>query len=243
MIIRRFVTALRQQDWATVTIEFLIVVLGIFAGLEAASWNQNRTDRLDERAFLLRIQTELQQSVSKTQQSIDFQRRHAGYGEVVIEALSTCHLSREKQNEFASGIYLLGKYNGAAFIRASIEELLASGRLHIIENTELRQRLVQLLQEYEDHVFFMSDVQQRAAPHIVYVDSKTPIIVTHPIGGGADVAWDQIDVDLNEVCKDRRYYTAVRSTLNYTWDSTGALMRWNKIVNGVAEMIARDLAL
>jgi hypothetical protein len=41
MIIRRFVTALRQQDWATVTIEFVLVVLGVFVGIQASNWNES----------------------------------------------------------------------------------------------------------------------------------------------------------------------------------------------------------
>jgi len=35
MILRRIVENVRARDWFTVTIEFLIVVVGIFVGLQA----------------------------------------------------------------------------------------------------------------------------------------------------------------------------------------------------------------
>lgn len=45
MILRRLSTALRKQDWFTVLIETLIVVLGVFLGLQLGNWNAARADR------------------------------------------------------------------------------------------------------------------------------------------------------------------------------------------------------
>lgn len=43
MILRRLTTALRKQDWFTVVIETLIVVFGVFIGLQVNKWNEART--------------------------------------------------------------------------------------------------------------------------------------------------------------------------------------------------------
>ena len=45
MILRRIADAFRKQDWATVTIEFFVVVVGIFVGLQVDNWNQIRKDQ------------------------------------------------------------------------------------------------------------------------------------------------------------------------------------------------------
>ena len=42
MILRRLTDALRKQDWFTVVIETLIVVLGVFLGLQVNNWNEAR---------------------------------------------------------------------------------------------------------------------------------------------------------------------------------------------------------
>ncbi len=39
MILRRLANAIRQQDWFVVTIDILIVVLGVFIGIQMANWN------------------------------------------------------------------------------------------------------------------------------------------------------------------------------------------------------------
>ena len=43
MILRRLAEAIREQNWFTVFIEFLIVVAGIFVGLQVDDWNQARS--------------------------------------------------------------------------------------------------------------------------------------------------------------------------------------------------------
>ena len=38
MILQRIADSLRKQDWTSVTIEVLIVVLGVFIGLQVNDW-------------------------------------------------------------------------------------------------------------------------------------------------------------------------------------------------------------
>jgi hypothetical protein len=42
MILQRISDAFRRQDWFTVTVETLIVVLGVFLGLQINNWNTGR---------------------------------------------------------------------------------------------------------------------------------------------------------------------------------------------------------
>lgn len=52
MILRRIAGALRRQDWFTVLVETMIVVLGVFIGLQVNNWNEARTDRQREAVYL-----------------------------------------------------------------------------------------------------------------------------------------------------------------------------------------------
>ncbi len=53
MTLRRIATAVRRQDWFTVAVETLIVVLGVFLGLQANSWNETRLEHARERQILI----------------------------------------------------------------------------------------------------------------------------------------------------------------------------------------------
>ena len=226
MILRRLAGAIAEQNWFTVVLEILIVVVGIYLGLQASEWSQNREDRRAEVVYLERIAADLDTSLTRTIWNQEFQTRHARYGALVLQALRECDLQPEQRDQFASGIYLVAKHNAAAFVRASLQELLSAGRLTIIENSSLRQTLVEMLQDYDDHLFYMSDVQLRVTPHVNYIDSVAPIIVDSAIGGGTDVTWDMLDADFDTLCDDRRFYTAMAASLNYTWDSTDSLISW-----------------
>ena len=59
MILRRLTTAFRKQDWFTVGVETLIVVFGVFIGLQVNNWNEARGDRVDELSFLERLHPDI----------------------------------------------------------------------------------------------------------------------------------------------------------------------------------------
>ena len=44
MMLRRVMEHVRRQDWAAVAIDFVITVVGVFVGLQAANLNEDRID-------------------------------------------------------------------------------------------------------------------------------------------------------------------------------------------------------
>lgn len=44
MILRRIVESLRAQSWGTATVELLIVVIGVFIGLQVDTWSKARSE-------------------------------------------------------------------------------------------------------------------------------------------------------------------------------------------------------
>lgn len=241
MILRRLAEAVAEQNWFTVILEVVIVVAGIYLGLQASEWSQGREDRRAEVVYLQRIASDLDASLIQTARSQEFQTRHATYGALVLQALRECDLQSDQRDQFASGIYLVAKHSAATFVQASLQELLSAGRLTIIRNSSLRQMLVEMLQYYDDHLFYMSDVQLRVAPHVNYIDSVAPIIVNSSISGGSDVTWDMLDADFEELCGDRRFYTAMASSLNYTWDSTDSLTDWGEQLSRAKSEVEAEL--
>lgn len=60
MILRRITSAFRRQDWFAVGIETLIVVLGVFLGLQANNWNEARLERAELNQQLIGLRRELE---------------------------------------------------------------------------------------------------------------------------------------------------------------------------------------
>ena len=53
MLLRRFVAHARKQDWMAIAIAiaFVLLVLGVFPGIQASNWNAERENR-QKAAFL-----------------------------------------------------------------------------------------------------------------------------------------------------------------------------------------------
>ena len=58
VFLRRITAHVRDQNWFALAAEFVIVVAGVFLGLQAANWNEARKDRKDEEVILARLQAE-----------------------------------------------------------------------------------------------------------------------------------------------------------------------------------------
>jgi hypothetical protein len=55
MLLRLLTQNLKRQDWTAVGIELLILTAGVFLGLQAENWNQNRQDRAEARLYAARL--------------------------------------------------------------------------------------------------------------------------------------------------------------------------------------------
>ena len=59
MRLQRVMEHLRKQDWAAVAIDFVITVVGVFVGLQAANLNEDRIERQRAHGYLERIHADL----------------------------------------------------------------------------------------------------------------------------------------------------------------------------------------
>lgn len=58
MLLRRVTQHVKTQNWFAVLVDFVIVVVGVFVGLQVQDWNDARKERLEERELLGRLETE-----------------------------------------------------------------------------------------------------------------------------------------------------------------------------------------
>lgn len=64
MILRRLAEHLKQQHWTAIAIELVIVVLGVFIGMQVSSWNEDRTLRSSETRHLQEIAEDLRADIA-----------------------------------------------------------------------------------------------------------------------------------------------------------------------------------
>jgi len=60
MILRRVIHHFRNQEWTAIVLDFVIVVVGVFIGIQVANWNALRSERAQLEQQLLSLRSELQ---------------------------------------------------------------------------------------------------------------------------------------------------------------------------------------
>lgn len=147
MILSRISASFRSRDWAAIVIEFLIVVLGIFAALQAENWNEERKDRQLEKVYLSRLVDETRDNLAmlNTYDRI--------YAEKVrfISALPAMPLGdafRQDPSGFMDQLDI-SAYVAIPDMRSeTYQELESSGRLSLIRDTNLRTAIANNLNDY-----------------------------------------------------------------------------------------------
>ncbi len=147
MILRRFATALRRQDWFTVVIETLIVVLGVFLGLQVNNWNDAKTEKTTERQLLSQVQTDIQAAVSLKSEWLAEMTAHR---KALVEAVDVIQNKPAKHTLTDAECRAMWSSHLLFYPVAplgSLDELLARSSLHTAKAEALRP----LLLIYRDH--------------------------------------------------------------------------------------------
>ncbi|PHS39474.1 MAG: hypothetical protein COA91_05970 [Robiginitomaculum sp.] len=143
MILRRIKAHVAKEDWFAVFIDFIIVVFGVFMGLQVANWNTARGERALEKGYMERLHEEAMVGLNGILSSADHRwtaRRYA-----LDEAYNIIH-GLAKDNQGLTSVHCAALTEVDSIIAfpfqfPSLEEMNASGRLSIILDSSLRRTL------------------------------------------------------------------------------------------------------
>lgn len=66
MRLRRVIEHVRDQNWFAVSLDFVIVVVGVFIGIQVSNWNEARNAKEHERRLLVELGSEIEQNSKRT---------------------------------------------------------------------------------------------------------------------------------------------------------------------------------
>ncbi len=197
MILRRVTEHVKTQNWFAVGIDLVIVVVGVFIGIQVANWNEGRRDQQTERQYLDRLRHELaailpqaesmQARLADRLQRIEEVRAFlaSGQGGDALEgrhcaALGTSHI-----------------YAATIFYPPTIRELISTGRILIIRDPAVRTALMSFEQAHADMSQLRTDIQ---------IDRR-PLARHYPtlIDSGLSSEWDAARCDFDAMRGDQAF--------------------------------------
>lgn len=142
MILQRLAISIRKQDWFTVFIETLIVVFGVFLGIQLGNWNGARADRAEGERLVGRLYEELTTSLDTG--AVCIERAEAVFERArdVYEVLRQGETGDGGEAAFREEFLSIGPWNDLCVIRSTLDELHA-GRIALVDDEALKQQILQ----------------------------------------------------------------------------------------------------
>jgi len=138
MILHNLTKSIREQNWFTVAVEIIIVVLGVFLGLQVNNWNEWRQNRALEQEYLVRLYEDMEGSLADYAVNYRWDTTRIETQEFVLEALRAGKLAEEDRETFARGLVYVGWINPIRRRWGTVEELNSTGKLSVLRDLELR---------------------------------------------------------------------------------------------------------
>ena len=69
MLLRRITKHVREQNWFAVALDFFIVVIGVFIGLQVSNWNEANNLAAREAVILEQLHTEFEGAVEEMKEA------------------------------------------------------------------------------------------------------------------------------------------------------------------------------
>jgi len=209
MILRRLAQNLKQQHWTAIGIELVIVVLGVFIGMQVSNWNEERRDHALAQQYLGRLREDFVLSIKGAEANIGYLDEQAQLASLMLDRLRECRLDESQRADFASGVYLLGRLEPQILTRGTIDELRSTGRIGIISSIKLRQALANIVQKQERSAQVFGFVLARRTAQLAYVDARSTFLVPQERSGTSHPGTDQVLFDFPALCHDPAYINAV----------------------------------
>lgn len=147
---RRWSDRARHQNWFAVIIDFAIVVVGVFLGIQSANWNESRKERAEERRYYAQIIDDLRAD----QEALQTARQRASdldaAAENTLRAMQSGIPPGVTPGQFALNIHYAGYLYIPRTDRRSYDELISTGNLGLLRSEKAKAAIADYYAYFDD---------------------------------------------------------------------------------------------
>lgn len=205
MILRRFIQHTKEQNWYAVGLDVIVVIVGIFLGMQVTEWNENRVKRNLE----LEILRDLSSELSQYQEWIEIAgKKYDSSRQAIDTMLSAIHsdesISEEEVNQLAIRIR---QYYRLADGTSTLQFLISDERFDFISDKDLKMAisdiasLLTLVNQFEDEEtnYLNQDYNPFIAKYVDQYDAKSSEMWLN------DTVKSKFDTDIDELLNSREF--------------------------------------
>lgn len=141
MIIRRLIENIRAQNWFVVWIELLIVVFGVFIGIQVSNWNEARLDLKQANSYLERIHADIVADIEGYEDRLAFWGSVSEYGVIGLAFADSGDVGDCSDWDLLLAYFQASQVAEFYTTRTTYDELKSGGELGLIQDLSLRNAL------------------------------------------------------------------------------------------------------
>ncbi|MCM8556351.1 hypothetical protein [Sphingomicrobium sediminis] len=143
MIYKRFVANLRAQNWFAISVELVIVVVGVFLGTMVANWNEEQGKKRETARLLQQLRPELEDLLVGYQSIIDYYAITRAYGDTAFAAWRG--EGDYNDTEFVIAAFMASQHTYVGYDANAWSTIFGNEQLRRVENPELRAYLIVIM--------------------------------------------------------------------------------------------------
>lgn len=194
MLLRRVTQHIKTQNWFAVLVDFVIVVVGVFVGLQVQDWNDARKERLEEQVLLNRLRTETQALLDAHHDELNALQARGKVLTGVNPVLFSQEPARAITPLECRNIAGSHVYRRPPDELPVLDEMLETGRFDLLQGQALKDNLrtyLMLRERARAHYY-------EAANELFRLHSRFPSLIVVrrvPTTADADVSWGGLSGD------------------------------------------------
>ncbi len=177
MILRRFMKHITDQNWFAVGLDVIVVIVGIFLGLQVQAWYEDRADRTEERVYLNRLHLEIEELSGPVNEYYNERLKVLANLKSASDVLQNKESNLTMTQAHCAALAVSHVYTNRFVQLPSLNELLSSGKLGILKNEVLRNLISRYTLRLQSTTSLLANLQSdqldisRDYPEIIKLDS------------------------------------------------------------------------
>ena len=138
MVVRRIREHAASYNWFAVFIDLIIVIIGVFIGLQVSNWNAGRIERGEVRAYRAQIIDDLRANEQELAERLQYYGQVRTHGLAAMEALGA---PAPRGEAFLVNSYQATQVSPIRMERSAYDEMVAGGMAKSFADSAVRRRL------------------------------------------------------------------------------------------------------
>jgi len=210
MFLKKLADEIRNQNWFTVSIEIMIVVIGIFIGLQVTEWNNNRNANNQNQRFLEQLNKDISSSIKSMEKAIEEHEKFIKKGKVALKFLNKEVPLEKYQTDIEFAFQKMHENPKPQLLHGNLSNLMLGDSWQIITNDEKKIQLRSLTNSLGNQTLIYRDIESKVAEATLLNRQ----LIGFSIPGDADLS---IVFDADKLQNSTRFKVAMQNSIVFHW--------------------------